>query len=301
MVIKRILGSILVLLGLLGLAMCAAGIYFAWQVAADVTVAADDTLGLVLDTVANVQTTLDVASSTLDNAGSAVGGLYTTTMGVGDTVGSVRPAIEGMARLTETDLPGSIESTVAALGTMEETAVAIDGVLGILSGLGLAQYAPEVPLSEAVAEIGTGLERIPDDIRQLASSLRDTEASLAGVQSDLEMMGDQVLAIQDNVGSANTAIGGYSDVFGDLQSRLAGLRANVAQPIRTIAWALTAVLAWVGLSQLGFIHWGISLFSRRPAGSPIQSSAPGESVADSPVASGEQAVEDVDAAAESDA
>jgi len=43
---------------------------------------------------------------------------------------------------------------------------------------------------------------------------------------------------------------------------VAKLRQNVAHPMRVVAWGVTLLLIWIGLSQLALIQWGISLWHR---------------------------------------
>ena len=62
-----------------------------------------------------------------------------------------------MADLAEDDLPQSIESTLVALEAMEETAGVIDGMLRGLSRFGVGDYAPDVPLDQAIASMREGL------------------------------------------------------------------------------------------------------------------------------------------------
>jgi hypothetical protein len=80
------------------------------------------------------------------------------------------------------------------------------------------------------------------------------------VQDGITQMGDHILEIGKDVGSANAVLGSQTDVVQRLQERVHTLRQNVNQPIRVIAWGVTLLLIWIGLSQLALIQWGISLW-----------------------------------------
>ena len=60
--------------------------------------------------------------------------------------------------------------------------------------------------------------------------------------------------------SANAAIGSHADVVYRLQDQVHALRGNVGQAVRAVAWGITLLLIWIGLSQLALIQWGISLW-----------------------------------------
>jgi hypothetical protein len=261
--IRRILGTVLILIGALGIVLSVLGVLNVWLVTETVTVAADDALGLLSDTLDNVERSLDVTSTTLDGAAIAMDGLYTTTLDVVQTLSSTQKTLDETVGLVEDDLPGSIESTLIALEAVEETAGVIDQMLRGLSLFGVGDYDPDVPLDQAIAEAGEGLEPVPDNLREMGDGLRQTSANLDEVGGGITLMGDHILDIRGNVSSADAVIGDYVGIVQELQERLKALRQDVSQPIRTVAWGVTLLLIWIGLSQLALIQWGISLWRRQ--------------------------------------
>jgi len=257
--IKRILGIVLALVGALGIALCVLGVLYVWRAADSVALVASDTLGLVSDTLDNVDRSLDVASTTLDDAVAAVEALHATTLGVGETLSSTRPTLDGMADLVESDLAQSIESTQAALDGMEEAAGVIDRTMRGLTELGIADYDPDVPLDRAIATAGEELEPVPDGLRQMGGGLRQTGTSLQSVQVGIIEMGDHILEIGRDVDGASAVIGSQTDVVQELQEQTGELRQGVGESIRVVAWGVTLLLVWIGLSQLALIQWGVSL------------------------------------------
>lgn len=258
--VKRILGILLALSGALGIALSVLGILYVWRATDDVVAAADDALELASDTLDNVERSLDVASTTLDDAVIAVEALHTTTLGVAETLSSTQPTLSGMADLAEEDLAQSIESTRAALETMQETASVIDVTLRGLSRFGVGSYDPEVPLDQAVATMAADLKPVPGGLRQMGAGLRQTSASLHSVQGGVALMGDHISEIGSDIDDANMIISSQTDVVQELQERVHTLRENASQPIRVVAWGMTLLLIWIGLSQLALIQWGISLW-----------------------------------------
>jgi len=261
--IRRILGTLLILVGILGIVLSVLGVLNVWRVTESVTVAAEDALGLLADTLDNVERSLDVTSTTLDGAAVAMDGLYTTSLDVGRTLSSTQTTLDGTVNLVEDNLPESIESTLTALEAVEETAGVIDQMLRGLSLLGVSDYDPDVPLDRAIAEAGEGLGPVPDNLREMGDGLRQTSASLDGVRDGITLMGDHILDIRGNVSSADAVISDYVDIVQELQERLKALHQDVSQPIRTVAWGVTLLLVWIGLSQLALIQWGISLWRRQ--------------------------------------
>lgn len=261
---QRIVGTFLILLGALGIALSALGVVTIWRAADDVTVAAEDGLTLVSDTLTDLDRTLDVASTTLDGAALAIDGLYTTTLDMSQTLSSTRVTVDEMAGLTEDDLPQSIAASLVALEALEETAGVIDQLLRGLQRFGVGNYDPEMPLDRAVAEATAGLRPVPRSLRTMGAGLHETSASLGEVQGGIELMGDYVMGIGQNVAQADVALSSHRTTLGELQTRVRTIRRNVDRPIRMVAWGATLLLIWIGLSQLAIVRWGVSVWRRGP-------------------------------------
>jgi hypothetical protein len=263
---QRTAGTLLILLGALGIALSALGVVTIWRAADDVTVAAEDGLSVLSDTLSDIDRSVDVASSTLEGAALAIDGLYTTTLDVSETLSSTRVTIDEMAGLAEDDLPQSIESSLAAFDALEETAGIIDQLLRGLQLFGVGNYDPEVPLDQAVAGAATGLEPVPESLRTMGSGLHDTSASLEQVQDGIILMGDYMNGIRQNAVDADRALANHRRTLQDLQARVRAIRQNVGRPIRVVAWGATFLLIWIGLSQLAIVRWGVSLWQRSAPG-----------------------------------
>ncbi|MFP3897654.1 MAG: hypothetical protein ACLFV5_12575, partial [Anaerolineales bacterium] len=260
---RRIAGTLLILLGALGIVLSVLGVIGVWRVAENTTVAVDDSLASLSETLEDVDQSLNVVSNTLDGAAVATDGLYTTTLDVSQTLSSTRITIDEMAALAEDDLPQSIEASLVALEALEETAGMIDQVLRGLQRFGVGDYAPEVPLDQAVAETSAGLEPVPESLRLMGAGLRQTGDGLEDIQRGLVLMRYHMMDIRQNVVDAEAAVTSHRTALVQLQTRGSTLRGAVARPIRAVGWAASLLLVWIGLSQLAILHWGIRLWQQR--------------------------------------
>ena len=268
---RRIAGTFLILLGALGIALSVLGVVTIWRAADDVTVAADDGLSVLSDTLTDLDRSVDVASTTLEGATLAIDGLYTTTLDVSETLSSTRVTIDEMAGLAEDDLPQSIESSLVALKALEETAGVIDQLLRGLQLLGVGTYDPEIPLDQAVSEAGAGLDPVPQSLRTMGTGLHETSASLKQVQDGIVLMGGYMREIRQNAIDADKALSSHRATLRELHTRVRGVRRGVDRTIRMVAWGATLLLIWIGLSQLAIIRWGVSLWQRRAPQDPVSS------------------------------
>lgn len=260
---QRTAGTLLILLGALGIVLSALGVVAIWRAADDVTVAAEDGLSVLSDTLTDIDRSVDLASTTLEGATLAIDGLYTTTLDVSETLSSTRVTIDEMAGLAEDDLPQSIESSLVALEALEETAGIIDQLLRGLQLFGVGTYDPEIPLDQAVAEAGAGLAPVPESLRTMGTGLHDTSESLEQVQDGIVLMGSYLKGIRQNAVDADKALSSHRATLRELHARVRAVRREVDRTIRMVAWGATLLLIWIGLSQLAIVRWGVSLWQQR--------------------------------------
>lgn len=259
--IRRITAMFLIGLGTMGVVVCALGVLSIWRTAERITAVAEDTLLLVSDTLDDVDYSLGVTSETLTGVTVAVDGLYTTTLVIGEALSSTKMTLDEMVVLAGDDLPTSIEASLVALEVVEETAAVIDRLLYGLHRLGVGNYDPEIPLDQAVAQAGAGLEPVPGNLRTMAYGLEQTSESLYGVQGGLGLMGDYMLGLQDNVADADVAVVSHRQTMHELKERVELVRQNVEDPVRTAAWGVTVLLGWIGISQLAIVRWGVRILT----------------------------------------
>jgi|GEM_PF-5364285 len=267
--IRRIVATLLISFGMLGVALCTLGVVSIWRAADQVAAAADDTLLLVSDTLDDLDYSLGVTSRTLDEVAIAMDGLYTTTLDIGEALSGTRVTVDEMASLAGGDLPRSIESSLVALEALEETARVIDQFLSGLQRLGIGSYNPDVPMDEAVAQASTGLQPVPDNLRTMARGLEQTGESLEGVRGGMGLMGDHMLGLQRNVADADMAVDSHRLTMLEVRERVQGVRQNIAGPIRAAAWGTSILLVWIGLSQLAIVRWGIGLWPSKSPGTNL--------------------------------
>jgi hypothetical protein len=261
--IRRITGTLLILIGLLGIALSAVGVSYVWRATDAVKEVAHDSLALASDTLEDVDRSLDVASSTLDGTVTAMDGLYTTTLQVSETLSGTQVTVDEIADLTEENLPQSIEGSLTALDAVVETAAVIDRLLASLQLLGIAGYEPAIPLDEAIAEAGLVLEPVPDSLRAIGAGLQQTNSSLEDVQDGIVLMGDQLVGIRQNMVEAEEVLDSHRNTTRELQGRLKHVDQTIDRPIQLLAWGATLLLVWIALSQLAILRWGVGLWQRQ--------------------------------------
>ena len=252
LVAGAVLGGILVLFGL----------YLTTVTLGGIETAVNDSLASLDETLALTADGLDTATLTLGEANTTLGALSDTLGSATSAISDTLPTVDTIAGLTGAELPDSIRSTQAALGSAQETARVIDRVLGAISGFGLissASYNPEVPLNEAIAEVSASLDDLPPALERVDGGLRDASRGLAGTNRDLVVVAAGVGEIAASLRAASGSVDDYRAVVADLQTEVAELRERLPPWFTGLRVGLVLGLIWLAIAQVSLFlqGWGL--------------------------------------------
>jgi methyl-accepting chemotaxis protein len=184
--------------------------------------------------------------------------ILTASKTVEDTV----PVIDALSILLAEKLPTAIATVQTALISAQSSAQAIEGTLQILTAipfLPMEPYNPDVPLPDALGEVATSLDPIPQ-------SLIDMEKSLSTSQGNLTLVSTQVGEIATSVGDLRTTLNDTKQVLAQYQSVLSTLEGqvsvaqdNIGNVLNIVGWVVTVFLIWLGLAQIGLLTQGLEM------------------------------------------
>jgi hypothetical protein len=274
-IFRRIIGLLLIIVGLVGLVIAGAGAYFAAQ-AIDAGVSgmnsALDMVGTTVDTTTaslkNVQATLTEVGSTLDTVSQSTANLSTT---LSDT----QPLLEQVTTMTTDTVPTSLEAVNQAVPNLAGIAGAIDDTLTRLSNfqvertiLGVplsfdlgVSYNPSEPFDNAVLAIGRSLVPIPRQMRELEASLDTATANLGAISNDIEQLSRNIDGINVTVGQYIPLLDQYIGVLDQTAASLENTRAQINANVSTIKWVTTGLMLWFALYQIMPLYIGYRMLS----------------------------------------
>lgn len=269
-IIRRIIGVLLILAAIGGLVFSIGAMVVIWNAQANITTGLQNTVDLLGQTLKTTSQGLIVTQVALQNSVDLIGNLQATVETTAEAIGSTNPMVEEIARLMKDDLPKTIRATQTSLLTAQQSAQAIDAVLGALSGIPLIGpsigYDPEVPLAEALGQVAESLEGLPDSFIGMQDNLKNTQSNLQTFEADLTVMADSVGQIQSSVAQYDQVIGGYQASLGQVLAQLDMLSANLPNIVRMVTIGLIAFLVWMTIAQLGLFTQGWELLTegRKP-------------------------------------
>jgi septal ring factor EnvC (AmiA/AmiB activator) len=268
MMIKRLLGVIIIVTALIGLAVCVAVIVLAPPVIDRVANDLDDNLTTLNSTLDTVSETLQLAQVT---SAQVVTGLQTAEASVLDTaraISQTHPLVSGTGEILTGDVANSIDAVQANIPQLAQLAGNVDRALTFLSkaqilgfNLGI-NYNPAVPLDKSITDIGKSFNGIPAKLRSLSSQIDTANSNLDAMATNLTLIGS-------NLHDINASLTQYQDLFtkyranaSTAKQRLQNLQTQLHDDLQAIKTGLLVFFVWLGLTQLAPLYIGFDLLTR---------------------------------------
>jgi methyl-accepting chemotaxis protein len=270
---RKLIGFLLLLIGVMGVALSIAGVYFSDQLVLAMGGGLDSTLKLTADSLATVEDTLVLAQTTIGDVNAGLDTVGVTADDLAKTLADTRPLLDQVSQVATEDVPNNIEAMQATIPNMAEVAGVIDDTLITLnefkieeSVLGVdinydlgVNYQPTIPFDETVTAMGSSLDGMPDQLRSLQPNIETTSDNLAVISEDIYAVSDDLAVINGRIAEVEPLMGDYITIVGDINSAIITTREQVNAQLKTVSLALKIGLVWLGLMQFAILYLGWDL------------------------------------------
>lgn len=266
--VTRLAGMVILIGAIFGLILSAYGLFALWAAKGDITEGVLDIFELTNRTFNATDTMLVTVNQTLDQATTNLGLMRTILNDTASTIGQSTVTIDDTAALMGDSMTQFVENTQSALVGTQSTAQLIDDTLRALSSIPFVgpsltgRYTPEVPLAQSIEEVNRSLDPLDESFGKVQDDLETASASMATIQAELESMTEQLADIEQSIKEAKAGVREYQTIMEDTRDRVKTLEQRVPVVVDTTYLALTIVLIWVGISQLGALLHAAELLSR---------------------------------------
>lgn len=275
-VLRRMLGVLVMIAGILGLLLALAGLAAVWIVKPTVSVYANatiDTLNKSVVTSKSVMvTTGEALGATVDSVDALSAMLETTAATVEDT----KPILDEIDTIMSVTLPSTLKATTNSLYTAQEAARVLETTIqsldafrflladvplvGEFIGQPEQSYTPEKPLADTLGELATNLKGLPDTFVQMSDDLSTTDDNLGSIQENLITMSDSVGQISVSLGEYERMVVQSQSSMDDLATILTNMKSNLPTILNGTAMVLTLFLAWLLAAQIVILSQGWELY-----------------------------------------
>ncbi|MFH1636607.1 MAG: hypothetical protein ABIG63_21710 [Chloroflexota bacterium] len=232
----------------------------------------DENLTLVVDNldIANdlLQEIMDIMSSIEQTLTTVKRSTVDTTITLTDS----RILLDEVSQVITQDVPEALDGVQESMPGVIEAAALVDDTLIMLSafqfkipipfgqdlviGLGV-DYNPEIPLDQALENLSSNLEDVPEDLRNMEDDLTTASVNLLVMRDDLSDLADDLFLMRAQVEDINPQIEAIAtnvettrDATRETQGRIPGL-------LRTVRNVFIGVMILLIISQIpsGYMGW----------------------------------------------
>jgi chromosome segregation ATPase len=275
-IIRRILGVLVMIAGILGLTLSLAGGVMVWvskPTAAEYAINTLETLNQSVSTSQNVMViTNDALGATIDSADALSEMLGTTAASVED----IQPVLNEFNDIMAGALPSTLQNTSESLHTASQAAQVLESTIQslntfrtVLSDAPLignfvekpeSEYNPDKPLAETLEEMATNLEGLPETFIVMSEDLSTTDEKLLSIQTNLDTMSNSVSLISSSLGEYQTMITQSQSSMDDLKSMITNIQENLDSILNWVAILLTLFFLWLLAAQVVIFSQGWELY-----------------------------------------
>jgi len=274
--LRRLLGVLVMIAGILGLVLALAGLAGVWFIKPTVSIYANNTISTLNKSVGTSKsvmvTTGEALGATVDSVDALSAMLGTTAATVEDT----KPIMDEINTIMSVTLPSTLKATTDSLYTaqnaaqvLETTIQSLDAFRFLLSDVPLVgefigqpeqSYSPEKPLADTLGELATNLKGLPDTFVQMSDNLSTTDDNLGAIQENLTTMADSVGLISVSLGEYEKMVVQSQSSMDDLAGILTNLQSNLPTILNGVAMVLTLFFTWLLAAQIVILSQGWELY-----------------------------------------
>lgn len=277
----RVIGVILLLVGIVGIGIAVAGVMFGFQAVDALGEALGETLTLTSDSLATVKDTLLLTKESVAQTGQAIGTVAETTDSVSQLLADTQPLLDDVSQVATENVPDSLEAVQGAVPNLVSVAGAVDSaletlsrfqfertILGVSIGFDLGvDYDPEAPYDESVALIGESLEGVPENLRGLQVHLDTANDNLSTISDNMQALTENLSGIEGSVEEVGPLLDEYVSLVARIDDSIDETRANLDSQLQTMKTGIIVLFVWFGVNQLVPLYLGGDLLTDGRLGS----------------------------------
>ncbi len=285
---KKLLGLIIFLVGVGGLALSGAGLVFGRQAINTLATNLDSSYQLTADSLDNLINTLVLVKTAATDITTTLETAQTTADGVATAVQETRPFVDQINVITTENVPATLEEVQTAIPNIAQVAAVVDNTLTTLNNFRLDEgytfniplvgeytiplqfdlgidYTPTEPFDQTINNLGASLDGLPDQLRTLETYLNVTSSSLNTISQDVHVLADNLTAVNGSLNQLTPLLDEYLRLATQAKTQLSQLRTGLDSQINTLQLLLTVTLIWLALSQLVPLYLGWELLGGKPS------------------------------------
>jgi hypothetical protein len=266
MILRRLINLLFIIAAAVGIFFSIVGLIGIWYIRSGVIKTTNDTLAFLDQTLNTTLDGLTTVDKLLQTPAEDMASLETATQALAQTIHDTNPMLDTLISLTGNEFPVAVDATQTSLASSQSSALLIDNMLAALASipfLGLGNYAPDVPLHTALAQVSTSLNTLKPSLTTIRTSLVDGKTNLGILELELNNISATIKELRTTLEDAQTVIDQYTTVTKQFKMKVEAMQRKTPAWITTISLILSFVLVWLIIVQLGLGMQGLEILQGR--------------------------------------
>ena len=276
----RVFGIVRLLTSVFWLALSIAGLILAPSALDDVGQSLDSSLATALVSLDIVRDSLDLSMGIVTGVNDTLNTVGAASVDVSRAIRETRPLLDETSHMVTEDVPEALDGVHEAMPNIINAMRLVDRTLLLLArfqisipnplgadmeiGLGV-DYAPELPLGEAFAEVNTSLEDIPETLREMKGNIDAASSNLLAVSKDISTLSADLNSVNNQIAEVEPQLEEAAESIDQVRDSVQEIRGSLPQALVNVRTVLVGMLALLCLSQVPSIYIGWLLMSGRLA------------------------------------
>lgn len=275
-IIRRLLGILVMIAGLLGLALSLAGVVSVWVFKPTIAGQMDGVIGTLNSSLSTSQTVMEITGEALGATVDSVDALSDMLSTTAATLEDTQPVFDEINVMMGETMPATLEAATDSLKTAQQAADVLDSaiksldtfrfvlsaapLIGALVEQPQQPYDPEVPLADSLGELATNLESLPTSFTAISTNLDKADDNLVEIQDNLTTMSTSVAVISTSLAEYEAMITQSQGSMENLSRMLTGIQSNLAKILSIAAVVLSLFFVWLLAAQVVILSQGWELY-----------------------------------------
>jgi hypothetical protein len=270
---RRILGIIVMIAAVLGVAISIVGIAVGHKTMDRVGDRLDAGLATAIGTFDNLEQTLQLSRDIVDQVVASMATLEQTALDASEAINAMRPMVTGAADLVTGDVADALESVQQTVARLVDLATTIDETLTAVSEFTIEEeilgvpikidpgieYDPDGALSPAMASIADSLVGIPEKLRALSGDAEAADENLELISQDLALIAGDVKEMRGGLAELPSLIDGFQDNVASARDQIQSIKTDLRDSWKFIKTGMVVFFVWLGLTQIAPFLWGLEM------------------------------------------
>lgn len=269
--LSRMMGAIWIIASVLWAALGVAGLLYGFTWLNDLQDNLNENLSKVNESLDSVHSLVVDATDIVSATHQSLETVQQSTHDVSIALADARPLLWTTTKVVTLDVPDALDGVQDSMPSLIETAKSVDETLIWLSNFGFTipnpfgtdwsydlgiSYDPDVPLDQALEDMSSNLEGVPEDLREMKESLNTADKNMVVVSDDLALLAGDLETMNQQIADIDPELKSLANNLENVQLSFQEIQEKIPDSFKTAERVMGMILGLLVFTQIPTIYFG---------------------------------------------